>query len=187
MLFVICAPSGAGKTTILQEVFKQIPELEFSVSATTRKKRANETEGKDYYFLSMENFDKLVEDDKFIEWEIVHENLYGTLKEEVEKKLGNQKDVVLDVDVKGAISIKKVYKDSVSIYIDSKIEDILSRLKNRKTETEDEIKIRIERYNMESALKHNFDYIVENNEGSEGLNKAIEEVLKIINKYRKVN
>jgi guanylate kinase len=187
MLFVICAPSGAGKTTILKEVFKHIPELEFSVSATTRKKRANETEGKDYYFISKEDFDRLVEDDKFIEWEIVHENLYGTLKEEIDKKLAQKKDIILDVDVKGAVSIKHVYKDSVSIYINSRIEDILQRLKNRKTETEEEIKIRVERYNLESALKHNFDYIVENNEGAEGLKKAKEEVLKLINKYRKVN
>src|SRR4030095_14402334 len=118
MLFVISAPSGAGKTTIIKELFKEMPELKFSVSATTRKKRDGEQHGKDYFFLADEEFDEKIHAGEFAEWEQVHINRYGTLKSEVEKYINSEHHLVFDVDVKGALSLKKLYPEAVIIYVD---------------------------------------------------------------------
>jgi guanylate kinase len=180
MLFVICASSGAGKTTIIRELFKRFPAISFSVSATTRKKRPNETDGKDYYFISVDEFNAKKANNEFIETEEVHGNFYGTLKSEVEPFLKSHEIMILDVDVKGALNIKDLYKEAVTVFIDVPYEVLVSRLKNRKTETEAEIEKRSSRIKMEAELKHRFDFIVDN---SAGLDKAVSETEKIINKY----
>ncbi len=178
MLFVICAPSGAGKTTIIKELFGRIPNLSFSVSATTRKKRTGETEGKDYHYLSLDEFNKRKANGEFIETEEVHGNYYGTLKSETEPFLKINNNMIFDVDVKGALSIKKMYPEAVSIFIDVPFDVLLRRLKNRNTETEEEIEKRVSRIKLEVELKNQFDHIVNN---SNGLSNAVQEIEIIIN------
>ncbi len=177
MLFVICAPSGAGKTTIIHELFKIFPDLAFSVSATTRSKRPNETDGKDYHFISMDEFLSKKANNEFIETEEVHGNYYGTLKSEAEPFLKSNKHMIFDVDVKGALSIKKMYPEAVTVFIDVPYEELVRRLKNRNTETEEQIEKRASRIKMEVELKEKFDHIVDN---SKGLESAVKEVEKII-------
>jgi guanylate kinase len=182
MLFVISAPSGAGKTTIIKELFKIFPKLKFSISATTRKKRENETDGKDYHFISLEEFNKRKVNGEFIETEEVHGNYYGTLKSEVEPYVNSDNHLVFDVDVKGALSIKKLYPEAVTIFIDVPVDELLKRLKGRNTESEEDIQKRASRIKLEDSLKSQFDYTVDN---SEGLTSAVKQAENIINKYNK--
>jgi guanylate kinase len=179
MLYVISAPSGAGKTTIIRELFKQIPGLKFSVSATTRKKRHDEIHGKDYYFLTEEEFNRKISGDEFAEWEEVHGNKYGTLKSEIEPYIEGNAKMILDVDVKGALNIKKKYPSVVLIFIYADEQELIGRLKKRNTESEDEITRRIMRIREENVYLNKFDYIIENN-SENGLEDAIENIKKII-------
>jgi len=183
MLFVISAPSGAGKTTIIRELFKVNPDLKFSVSATTRTIRYGETDGKDYYFLSDEEFDKKLNSGGFVEWETVHGKRYGTLRSEIEKYIKGNEHLVFDVDVNGALSIKKLYPDAVMLFIDVPVEQLYKRLKKRNTETEEEIKKRIERIEIEIKEKDKFDYVVDNKDDPGGIQNAVNELNKIITKY----
>ena len=118
-LIVISAPSGAGKTSIVHHLLKNMPELSFSVSACSREKRDNETHGKDYYFLGVEGFQNKIKEDAFLEWEEVYENqYYGTLKSEIERIWSEGKTVIFDVDVIGGLNIKKQYpKECLSLFI----------------------------------------------------------------------
>jgi guanylate kinase len=188
MLFVISAPSGAGKTTIIRELFNILPGLRFSVSATTRPKRKIEKEGKDYYFISKQEFEDRVKKDDFAEWEEVHGQLYGTLKGEIEKSLtdglNSGVDMVFDVDVKGAVHIKKLYPEAVSIFIDAPRDELIKRLKKRSTETDDEIKKRLTRLDLELSYKNKFDYIVQNNSSPDGIKKAVNKIVNIITKSK---
>jgi guanylate kinase len=184
MLFVISGPSGTGKTTIIRELFKLLPDLRFSVSATTREKRQDEINGKDYYFITKQDFEEKIKRGDFVEWEEVHGNLYGTLKSEVENNLNKPYDIVFDVDVKGALSIKKAYPESVTIFIDAPKEDLLERLKRRKTEPEEAIKNRLKRMELELGFKNKFDHIVFNQTGSDGVKNAVKEIIGIINNYK---
>jgi guanylate kinase len=182
MLFVISAPSGAGKTTIIKELFRVLQDLSFSVSATTRKKRENETAGKDYHFLTVEEFNRKKENNEFIETEEVHGHFYGTLKSEIEPFLKSGDHLIFDVDVKGALSIKKFYPDAVLIYIDVPVDELIRRLKARKTESEEEIRKRTSRIMMEAGEKTKFDNIVDN---SKGVDEAVNEVKQIILSHSK--
>jgi len=182
MLFVISAPSGAGKTTIIRELFKTHPELAFSVSATTRKRRPAEIEGKDYHYISLEEFEKLKADNEFVEFEEVHGNYYGTLKKEIEPYLTGSRHLVFDVDVKGALSIKKMYPEAVMIFIDVPEDELLKRLKNRNTETDAEIEKRASRIKLEVGQKSAFEFFVDN---SKGLDHAVKQAEEIIEKYKK--
>lgn len=184
-LFAFSAPSGAGKTTIVRSILKAYPEFVFSVSATTRKKRNEEINGKDYFFLTEDEFKKKIEDNEFVEWERFYDYYYGTLKSFVEDNLEKGKSVVFEIDVKGALSIKRLYPDAVLIFIaPPSLEDLIARLKNRQTETEVDFKKRIERAEMELSLKNKFDYYVVN----QLLDNAIKEVKNIIDmNYKKEN
>jgi guanylate kinase len=182
MLFVISAPSGAGKTTIIKEIFKLFPNFQFSISSTTRKKRNGEQNGKDYYFLPREEFEKKIKNNDFVEWEVVHGEYYGTPKNELEKAIKNDSDIILDIDVKGAISIKKLYPESITIFINAPRNEIIERLKNRKTESSDEMQSRIERMDMELGLRNKFDFTVSNESKPNGINYAVGEIKKIIEK-----
>src|ERR1043166_6684039 len=146
-LFVISAPSGCGKTTIAREILKRHPEVVFSVSATTRKKREKEIHGKDYFFLAKEEFENKIRNGELIEWEEIYGDYYGTLKSEIDAGLNAGRSILFDVDVKGALSIKKKYpNDTVLIFIDPPSVEILTeRLTNRKTEDPETIRKRLER------------------------------------------
>ena len=182
MLFVISAPSGAGKTTIIRELLKVMPGLGFSVSAATRKKRVNEIDGKDYHFITPEEFNERIKNNEFAEYEEVHGNYYGTLKSEIEPYLNSGNHLIFDVDVKGAVSVKTLYPESVLIWIDVPVTELLNRLKNRNTESKEEIEKRSSRIRMEDAMKDRFDFRVDN---SKGLDAAVEETKRIIEKYNK--
>ncbi len=180
-LFVISAPSGGGKTSIVKAILQKHPEILFSVSATTRTQRPGEIHGKDYFFLTKEKFEELLHNKQLVEYEQLFGDYYGTLKEETDRALSSNKIMMFDVDVRGALSIKKFYgNDAVLIFIappDMKI--LEERLRNRKTESEEKIKTRIERAGMELEIGKQFDYTVVNN----NLESATKEVENIIQKH----
>lgn len=178
-LFVFSAPSGSGKTTIVKEVLNSFPNFVFSISATTRKKRPNEKDGVDYFFITEKEFLERIEKNEFVEWEKFYDYYYGTLKSQIDDNIKNGRHTVFEVDVKGAISIKKYYPEAVLIFIaPPSIEELKQRLIKRNTETEEDLKKRIERAEMELNFKDKFDYVVSNSD----LEFAKKEVKKIIEK-----
>ena len=163
-LIVISGPSGSGKTTICNRLLKIFPELAYSVSATTREKREGEREGVDYYFVSRNKFEEMINDNEFVEWENVHGNLYGTIFKDIERKRDKNLGILMDIDPKGGMNIKKKYPDSILIFLSVQSIDILiERLKKRKTEKDIDINKRTERTKEEFELSKNYDYIIENN------------------------
>jgi guanylate kinase len=183
MLFVFSAPSGTGKTSIYKEILHNNPEIEFSVSATTRKKREGEIDGRDYFFLEKNDFEKRIKNDEFIEYEkIFDDNYYGTLKSFIDGKINDGKDVLFDLDVKGALSVKRIYKDkALLIFIKPPNKEVLKeRLIKRGTESKEIIENRLSRFDFEMEKINEFNYVVINDD----LKKAINEVQEIINKYK---
>ena len=176
-VIIFSAPSGAGKTTIGRSTFKKIPELVFSISATTRERRGVEKDGVDYFFISESEFKKKIELDEFVEWETFYGYYYGTLKNFINATLENNKSVVLEVDVKGALKIKKEYPEAIGIFIKPpSIKELKNRLRNRKTESNEDLVKRIERAEMEIGYQKYFDYVVVNQD----LGVAVKQVLSII-------
>jgi guanylate kinase len=181
-LIIFSAPSGAGKTTIVHWLMQQVPNLAFSISATSRKKRPGETDGKDYYFLSVEAFKEKVRKNEFVEWEEVYENqFYGTLISEVERLRNEGKHVVFDVDVKGGMNIKRLYgNDALSIFImPPSVEELEHRLRNRNTDDEESIRKRIEKAKYELQFAKHFDVVIVNDD----LEKAEQETLKVVKDF----
>lgn len=182
-IIAISAPSGTGKTTIIRRVLKDIPGLAFSVSATTRKPRENEVNGVHYFFIGEEEFRAKIEKNEFIEWEKFYDYYYGTFKSEVENAVNDGKSIILEVDVKGALSLKSIYPESVLIYIvPPSFEELVTRLKNRNTESEEDLQKRIDRAQMELGLKDRFDFTIENNDLETAVSEAESLVKKIISK-----
>lgn len=183
-LIVISAPSGGGKTSIVKAILTKYPSMLFSVSATTRPIRNGETNGKDYFFLTKEEFEKRIKADELVEWEEIYGNYYGTLNSEVEKALSAGRIMLFDIDVKGALSIKRKYADdSVLIFIKPPSVEILkARLSNRKTEDEATFKRRLDRVPMELEKGSLCDYQVVNDD----LQTAIAEVENIILKHTSI-
>lgn len=178
-IFVISSPSGGGKTSIVKSILKEYPEIKFSVSLTTRPKRNNEIDGVDYSFVSEKEFLKKIENNELIEWERFYDYYYGTPKEFINKTLENGKSVLLELDVKGALSVKKLFPESILIFIDvPSFEELVERLKKRKTESEEDLIKRIERAKMELSFKDKFDYIFINKD----LNEVTEKVKNLFNK-----
>lgn len=162
-LFVFSAPSGSGKTTIVKDVLKNFEHFVFSISATTRKKRKTEVDGKDYYFISEEDFAEKIKHNEFVEWEKFYDYYYGTLKSQIDSNIEKGLHTVFEVDVKGALRIKEYYPRSILIFIaPPSIEELRSRLIQRNTETEEDLKKRIERAEMELSYKDKFDHVVTN-------------------------
>ena len=165
-LIVFSAPSGAGKTSIVKYLVEQDElNLGFSISATSRKKRGEEINGEDYYFLSTDEFKSHIKSDSFLEWEEVYrDNFYGTLKSEVERIWGLGKHVIFDIDVSGGLRIKRKYpEDTIAIFVKPpSIDELKIRLKKRKTETEDKINMRISKASAEMATADLFDLVIEN-------------------------
>lgn len=185
-LFVFSAPSGSGKTTIVRDILKQYPEFLFSVSATTRKRRNVEKDGVDYFFISEEEFKKKIDDGEFVEWEKFYDYYYGTLKKIVDANISNGLVTVFEVDVKGAISIKKVYPFATLIFIaPPSIEELKERLIKRNTESDEDLKKRIERAEMELGFKDQFDYVVNNINLDQAKKEAREIIEMEINKEDK--
>lgn len=181
-IFVISSPSGGGKTTIVRRILSEFPEIIFSVSATTRPKRHDEIDGVHYYFLTEEQFLEKIKNDEFIEWERFYDYYYGTLKTFVIDNIQKGKSVLLEIDVKGALSVKKIFPDAILIFIDvPSIEELVNRLKRRKTESEADLQKRIDRAKMELSYKDKFDYIFVNKDLEEvtsQIKSLIKEILK---------
>jgi guanylate kinase len=176
-IIAVSSPSGGGKTSVVKQILKDFPDIVFSVSVTTRPKRSNEINGVDYFFVDDKEFELKIKNNEFIEWERFYDYYYGTLKSFVEENINIGNSVLFEIDVKGALSLKKIYSESILIFIDPpSFEELVSRLKNRKTESESDLKKRIDRAKMELSFKKDFDYIFVNDE----LNKVYKSVKKLI-------
>jgi len=181
---VISAPSGAGKTTIAHAILRAHPTLRFSVSATTRPIRDGEKEGRDYFFLSNDEFRRRIDAGEFVEWEEIYGNYYGTLRQEVDRALEQGQHILFDVDVKGGLSIRKQYPESLLVFIRPPSPEALDdRLRNRKTESETSVSLRLARVPLEMELGKAFDYQVINDD----LEHAIAQVDSIVTGYLHAN
>jgi guanylate kinase len=185
-LIVFSAPSGSGKTTIVQHLLKQNDlNLDFSVSATSRSPRGNEKHGKDYYFISLKEFKQHIKNGDFLEWEEVYrDNFYGTLKSEVERIWADGKNVIFDIDVAGGLRIKKKYpKETLAVFVKPpSIDELKIRLKKRETESDERINMRIAKASVELATAPQFDFIIENNDLEIALQQSHDLVAQFIQK-----
>ena len=180
LIIIISAPSGAGKTTLAKRLL-QMSSFAYSVSFTTRPPRKNEIEGVDYYFLSNEEFQKMVDDGKFVEWARVHGQLYGTSIDLLDNAIETKKDVVLEVDVKGGIEIKKKYPKAVLIFLlPPSWQELEKRLNKRDTEIKERIRERIKQAKKEITYAPYYDYLVVNDD----INKALSDILNIVKAER---
>jgi guanylate kinase len=174
-IIIITAPSGAGKTSITHYLLAKYPKLAFSISATTRKPRNNEQDGKDYYFISTDEFQQKIKENAFIEWEMVYEGkYYGTLHAELERIWANGKVPVLDIDVKGAIHVQQQFPNqTLSIFIEApSLEELKKRLESRGTETPESLATRLNKASYEISFKHHFNIEIINNNLQEACRQA---------------
>ena len=180
-LVILSGPSGAGKSTIANHLLKKKNyNLAFSISACSRKKRPDETDGKDYYFLSIDTFKSKIEDNEFLEWEEVYQ-YYGTLKVEVDKLRALGKNVIFDVDVVGGLNIKRKYKETaLSVFVSPpSIEILEERLVARDTDSTENIARRVRKAKMEMAYARRFDHIIQN----DNLDLAFAEAESLVEKF----
>ncbi len=175
-LYVVSAPSGAGKTTLIKEVLRRFKTLSYSVSHTTRAPRNNEQKGIDYYFITQEEFQEKIDQNYWLEWAVVHGNYYGTSKDFIKTSLYQGKSMILDIDVQGTCEIIKSGLEMVTIFIMPPSIEILSqRLENRGSDSKKVIDKRIENAKIEIAKNNMYQYVVINDD----LDKAIEELCLI--------
>ncbi len=182
MLIIITAPSGAGKTSITRYLLQHFPQLAFSVSAATRPQRPDEENGVDYYFMSLEEFQHKIQNQEFIEWEMVYEGrYYGTLKLELQRLRNNNKIPILDIDVKGAIHVQEQYPEqSLSIFVQPpSIEELKRRLEFRNTESPEALQDRLSKASYEISFRHHFNNIIVN----DNLQNACEEARHIVSEF----
>lgn len=183
-LLIFTAPSGAGKTTIVRHLLNRFDRLAFSISATTRQRRPSEVEGKDYYFISKERFQELIAKDAFVEWEQVYEDqFYGTLKREVERLWQDKKHIIFDIDVNGALNIKRTYpQQSLAVFIRPPSQEVLiERLKQRRTEDKKSLEKRIKKVKKELLYQDKFDVVLINDD----LGKALKEAERLVINFLK--
>ncbi|SFE58629.1 guanylate kinase [Flavobacterium xueshanense] len=182
-LIVFSAPSGSGKTTIVRHLLsKEDLNLEFSISAASREPRGEEVNGKDYYFMSTEEFKKHIKNEDFLEWEEVYrDNFYGTLKSEVERIWAKDKNVIFDIDVAGGLRIKhKFPEETLAVFVKPpSVDELKRRLKERSTESDDKINMRIAKASVELATAPQFDVIIKNYD----LDIALEEAYQLVKNY----
>lgn len=179
---IFSAPSGAGKTSIVKYLLDERNDLEFSISACNREQRPNEVHGKDYYFLTTEDFKQKIESDEFVEWEEVYKDqFYGTLKSEIERIWAEGKHVIFDVDVKGGMSLTKYFKESaLAIFVKAPSVEVLEqRLRSRGTETEEKIQKRLDKASHEMDHAKYFDVELLNAD----LDEACAEAAMMVNKF----
>ncbi|MCI7238599.1 MAG: guanylate kinase [Anaerococcus sp.] len=177
-LLVISGPSGVGKGTVLHDLMNTQSNLVYSVSATTRKKRDGEIEGVSYFYKSREEFEQMIKEGKFLEYAYVHNNYYGTPKDFVEDKINEGKIVILEIDVQGAINVKKNTDNGVFIFLaPPSLKELENRIVGRGTETDEDIKLRMHNARKELMCINDYDYLVVNDH----LNSAITSVNEIIN------
>lgn len=183
-LIIFSAPSGSGKTTLVKYLMEQLNNLRFSVSACTREKRKDETDGKDYYFISPEEFRLKINNNEFVEWEEVYpDHYYGTLFSEVERIRNMGNHVIFDVDVVGGLNIKKQYaEEALAVFVrPPSVSELEKRLLGRATDTSDKIRLRIEKATYELSFEQSFDKVIINDDLTEAKNTALEIVEDFIN------
>lgn len=181
-IIIITAPSGSGKTSITRYLLAKYPLLSFSISAATRKPRSGEVDGEQYYFMSEEQFKTKINDNEFVEWEMVYEgNYYGTLKTELQRIWDLGKTPVLDIDVKGAIHIQQEFgKDCISIFIEPpSVDELRKRLESRGSETPESLATRINKASYEISFSHQFQHTIVNH----NLTIACAETEQLIKKF----
>ena len=182
---IFSAPSGSGKTTIVKHLLQQNPDLGFSISASTRDRRGRtEQDGKDYHFLTPEEFKEKIDKDEFIEWEEVYEgNFYGTPKSEIERVWSQGKNVIFDVDVQGGLNLKKYFGDkALSIFVKvPSVEVLKARLRDRGTESEESLSRRLFKANFEMSFQNKFDVVLVN----EHLEKSLAEAQRLYDEFKK--
>ena len=184
-LIVFSAPSGSGKTTIVRHLLKQDDlNLEFSISAATREARGEEVNGKDYYFMSLKEFKTHIKNEDFVEWEEVYrDNFYGTLKSEVERIWAQGKNVIFDIDVAGGLRIKhKFPEETLAVFVKPpSVDELKRRLKERSTESDEKINMRIAKAHVELATAPQFDVVIKNYD----LEIALEEAHQLVKEFMK--
>ena len=184
-IIIITAPSGAGKTSITHYLLKKFPQLSFSVSAATRPQRKHEVDGKDYYFLSQEEFDAKIDNNEFFEWEMVYEGKsYGTLKSELQRIWDNNQVPVLDIDVKGAIHVQQQFhkNTTLSIFVEPpSVDELRRRLSSRGTETEESLQTRVNKASYEISFKQQFNKIILNDDLEKACLRAQEVISAFLN------
>lgn len=179
---IFSAPSGAGKTTIVKRLLAEQLNLEFSISAASREKRGDEVDGKDYYFLTADDFKQKIEKDEFVEWEEVYtDQFYGTLKTEIDRIWGKEQHVIFDVDVVGGLNLKKYFGDAaLALFVmPPSIKALEERLNGRGTESQEKINIRLAKAKSELITADQFDYVILNDE----LEKAVQAALFVVKKF----
>ncbi len=182
---IFSAPSGAGKTTIVHHLLTKNLGLEFSISACSRAPRANEVEGKDYYFMTVEEFKKKIDQNAFVEWEEVYpDHFYGTLRKEMQRIWGNSKTVIFDVDVVGGLNLKKAFgENALSVFVQPPSYEALEvRLRTRSTESDEKIAQRMEKAGKELKFAKDFDVILIN----DNLDDAFERAEKLVKTFLKI-
>jgi guanylate kinase len=180
-LIVVSGPSGAGKSTLIKASLEAVPELAYSVSATTRDPRPGEVDGKDYIFLSREEFERWIEEDRFLEWAEYSGNLYGTPEQKVEDLLDEGRSVILEIELQGARQVRMKRPDAVMVFVRApSLEETRRRLTGRATETEEALKTRLATAVDEVAARDEFDYEVVNEDREQARKDMIEIMESIV-------
>lgn len=165
ILFVVSSPSGGGKGTLIQLVLKELTNISYSVSYTTREPRAGEVNGREYFFVETEEFKQMIDRDEFLEWAVVHGKLYGTSRSQVARELNSGRDIILEVDVQGAASVRRLLPESVSIFILPPSPALLrERLTARGTDSQEQLELRLQNAPVEMKDHTEFDYVIINDD-----------------------
>lgn len=182
LIIIVSAPSGSGKTTIVNNLLGKMENITKSISCTTRKPREDEKDGEDYIFIPKEEFIQKAENGAFLEWEKNFDEYYGTSRDQVEEALAKGEDIILSIDVKGARSLKKHYPESISVFImPPSAEELEARLRKRNTDREQQVSMRLKESKQEVEAVDEYDYLVVN----EDIDKSVDELKSIIEEEKK--
>ena len=176
-LFVISAPSGTGKSTVLAEVRRLLPDFDFSISYTTRSARGAERSGREYHFVDEDDFRKMIDEGAFVEWARVHNNFYGTPRAPIEEAIEAGRDVLMDIDVQGGMAMKKAFPEAVTVFLlPPSFEELRKRLSGRGTDSAEQVKLRLDNGRKEMEFKDKYDYCIVNDR----VDKAAREICDLV-------